>query len=64
MFNTYNVKMFIEAGEGKNPVGYFFPPGVLHGYKCIKGPMNIIYTTSGVYDKKQDEVRMDFNEIL
>ena len=62
--NTFDVKMFIEAGKGKKTLGYFFPPGVLHGYKCIEGPMNIIYTTSGVYDEKQDELRMDFNEIL
>jgi dTDP-4-dehydrorhamnose 3,5-epimerase len=36
--------------------GYYFPPGVLHGYKCTHGPMNIIYVTSGTYDLN-DEVR-------
>jgi dTDP-4-dehydrorhamnose 3,5-epimerase len=38
------------AGDGDKPSSYFFPPGVLHGYKCIQGPMHIIYVTSGVYD--------------
>ena len=48
------------VGDDKHPFAYYFPPGVLHGYKCIKGPMNIIYVTSGVYDL-DDEVRIDFD---
>ena len=39
------------------PIMYFFPPGILHGYKCIAGPMHIIYATSGVYDLS-DELRV------
>jgi dTDP-4-dehydrorhamnose 3,5-epimerase len=47
------------AGDGDKPSSYFFPPGVLHGYKCIQGPMHIIYVTSGVYDL-EDELRMSY----
>ena len=54
--STYKETMEFAAGEGAEPIAYFFPPGVLHGYKCIKGPMQIIYLTSGTYDL-EDEVR-------
>lgn len=53
---NYKETMEFVAGEGVEPVAYFFPPGVLHGYKCIQGPMQIIYVTSGVYDL-EDEIR-------
>ena len=45
------------VGDGLDPMAYFFPPGVLHGYKCLKGPMQIIYVTSGIYNL-EDEIRM------
>ena len=45
------------VGEGLGPMAYFFPSDVLHGYKCLKGPMQIIYVTSGVYNL-EDEIRM------
>jgi dTDP-4-dehydrorhamnose 3,5-epimerase len=63
---TFKEIMEFTSGEGKKTIAYFFPPGVLHGYKCIKGPMQIIYVTSGVYDM-EDEVRKtnkDINTIL
>jgi dTDP-4-dehydrorhamnose 3,5-epimerase and related enzymes len=44
-------------GEGEEAKAYYFPKGVLHGYRCIKGPMHIIYITSGVYDLT-DEIRI------
>ncbi len=52
--STY--KEFIEflAGEKQPAQVYCFPAGVLHGYKCIKGPMNIIYVTSGTYDVNEE----------
>ena len=56
---SYGVKMEFVVGDEEMPVAYFFPCGVLHGYKCLKGPMNIIYVTSGAYDL-QDELRIDF----
>jgi dTDP-4-dehydrorhamnose 3,5-epimerase len=55
--NSYtNIIEFI-AGERDNPISYYFPAGVLHGYKCIEGPLQIIYITSGVYDLN-DEIRI------
>ena len=51
---TYKKIVKIEFNKNKNICGYFFPPGVLHGYKCTKGPMNIIYGTSGFYNLKQE----------
>ena len=54
---TYKETMEVPTGDNVEPIAYFFPPGVLHGYKCLKGPMQIIYVTSGVYDL-EDEIRM------
>ena len=45
-----------------NKIAYFFPPGVFHGYKCLKGPMDIIYITSGVYDLS-DEIKKNNNDL-
>lgn len=59
---TYKEIMEFLVGDGQEPSAYFFPPGVLHGYKCLKGPMQIIYVTSGVYDL-EDEVRIDLNSL-
>ena len=59
---TYKETMEFLVGDGQEPSAYFFPPGVLHGYKCLKGPMQIIYVTSGVYDL-EDEVRIDLNSL-
>ena len=58
---TYGLIQRIQANE-ENPIGYFFPAGVLHGYFCEKGPMHIIYVTSGTYDLC-DEIRIDDNEL-
>jgi len=55
--STKNQIMEFIAGEDEQ-IAYFFPPGVFHGYKCLKGPMQIIYVTSGSYDTK-DEIRED-----
>ena len=55
--NTYEDTMELVAGEDVESIAYFFPPGVLHGYKCIHGPMQIIYVTSGVYDL-DEEIRI------
>jgi dTDP-4-dehydrorhamnose 3,5-epimerase len=54
--STYKESMEFVGGNEIDPITYFFPPGVLHGYKCTKGPMQIIYVTTGVYDLK-DEIR-------
>lgn len=54
---TFRETMEFIIGDEEKPRAYFFPSGVLHGYKCIKGPLHIIYVTSGVYDLS-DEVRI------
>ena len=56
---SYKELMEFVVGDGEESSGYFFPPGVLHGYKCVKGPVQIIYMTSGVYDLG-DEARLPY----
>jgi len=53
---THRETMEFVSGGDVEPIAYFFPPGVMHGYKCIQGPLHIIYVTSGVYDL-EDEIR-------
>ena len=53
--------MEFGVGNDKESIAYFFPPGVLHGYKCISGPVNIIYATSGAYGL-DDEVRVSISK--
>jgi len=60
--STYQELIEFVVGEGEGSAGYFFPPGVLHGYKCMQGKMQIIYVTSGVYDLN-DEVRHEYDYI-
>jgi dTDP-4-dehydrorhamnose 3,5-epimerase len=52
---------FVVADDMK-PIAYFFPQGVMHGYKCMKGPMQIIYVTSGVYNI-DDEIRISKSDL-
>lgn len=59
---TYKETMEFFVGDGQEPSAYFFPPGVLHGYKCLKGPMQVIYVTSGVYDL-YDEIRLALDDL-
>ena len=56
---SYKELMEFVVGDGEESSGYFFPPGVLHGYKYVKGPVQIIYVTSGVYDLG-DEARLPY----
>ncbi len=58
---TYRQIMEFVVGENETPKVYFFPVGVLHGYQCVRGPMHIIYLTSGTYDP-MEEVRVDLND--
>jgi dTDP-4-dehydrorhamnose 3,5-epimerase len=58
---TYRVTMEFLAGEEQPDRVYAFPPGVAHGYRCIEGPMHIIYLTSGTYDP-DDEVRIPHDD--
>lgn len=59
---TFNKMISFKVGNQKTPTAYFFPPGVLHAYKCIKDPMQIIYITSGSY-ALSDEIRIDIGDI-
>ncbi|HJO92910.1 MAG TPA: dTDP-4-dehydrorhamnose 3,5-epimerase family protein [Victivallales bacterium] len=58
--HTYGKIMGFLAGENQKAQVYSFPNGVLHGYKCISGPMNIIYVTSGTYNI-EEEIRVEYN---
>jgi dTDP-4-dehydrorhamnose 3,5-epimerase len=59
---SYGELMEFDCGNGQEAKVYCFPPGVLHGYKCIEGPMNIIYVCSGTYDLN-DEIRIGHSEV-
>ena len=67
---TYREIMEFEIGNDSRIIAYFFPPGVLHGYRCLTGPMNIFYITSGIYDlneetrKHIENSKIDYNWIL
>lgn len=54
---TFREKAEFFAGDSQPAQVYYFPAGVLHGYKCINGPMHIIYVTSGTY-VQVDEIRI------
>ena len=58
---TYRETMEFWAGDNQPVRVYFFPPGVAHGYRCLYGPMNIVYVTSGTYDL-EDEVRLPHDD--
>ena len=61
--DTYQEKMKLDINEETGPIAYFFPSGVLHGYRCLKGPMNIIYCTTGIYDL-DDEIRIENKSLI
>lgn len=58
---TYRETMEFLTGDNQPVQAYAFPPRVAHGYKCIHGPMHIIYVTSGVYDP-EDEGRIPHDD--
>ena len=58
---TYHNTMEFVVGENTESIVYMFPQGVAHGYKCINGPANVIYVTSGQYDM-EDEVRIPYDD--
>ena len=59
--STYRQTMEFLVGDNQAAQVYSFPPGVLHGYRCINGPAHVIYVTSGVYDLS-DEIRIAHND--
>lgn len=58
---TFGKTVTFLSGDNHDPIIYKFPSGVAHGYKCINGPMNILYTTSGVYEES-DEIRIKHDD--
>ena len=58
---TYRATIEFLAGDDQPAQVYGFPPGVLHGYRCVTGPAHVMYVTSGVYDLA-DEVRIASND--
>lgn len=58
---TFGKQVKFLCGEGQPEQVYSFPPGVLHGYKVLGGPVQMIYVTSGAYDL-EDEGRLPEND--
>jgi dTDP-4-dehydrorhamnose 3,5-epimerase len=54
---TFGKQLEFLCGEGQPEQVYSFPPGVLHGYKAVQGPVQMFYVTSGTYDL-EDEGRL------
>jgi dTDP-4-dehydrorhamnose 3,5-epimerase len=54
---TFRQRAEFLVGIDQHEKVYCFPPGVLHGYRCVDGPAHVIYVTSGVYDLS-DEIRL------
>lgn len=59
--STFGKTMTFLSGSNQKSSIYKFPKGVAHGYKCVEGPMNIIYFTSGEYDL-DDEIRIKHDD--
>jgi len=60
--HTYGEIMEFLVGDNQQSRAYSFPPGVLHGYRCMGGPANVIYVTSGTYDLS-DEIRVSHDDL-
>ena len=58
---TYKEILEFSLGDDFEPTVYFFPPGVLHGYKCSSGPALVLYMTSSTYDPNE-EIRIRYND--
>lgn len=58
---TYKKLMELLMGDGQPAQVLRIPPGVAHGCKCLKGPADLFYITSKVYDP-DDEGRISHND--
>jgi dTDP-4-dehydrorhamnose 3,5-epimerase len=58
---TFRETMEFLLGDDWPPAVYAFPPGVAHGYVCVKGPAHVLYLTSGTYDL-EDEIRIPHDD--
>ncbi|MBT7624455.1 MAG: dTDP-4-dehydrorhamnose 3,5-epimerase family protein [Flavobacteriaceae bacterium] len=59
--DTFGETITFLTGDNHKKLIYKFPPGILHGYRCVNGPMNILYITSGTYDL-DDEIRVPYDD--
>ena len=50
---TFMKKVSFLVNE-KNPIIYFFPPHVAHGYITLKEDNHMLYGTSGIYSKEEE----------
>ena len=57
---TFMKKMSFSVNE-KNPIIYFFPPNVAHGYITLKEDNHMMYGTSGTYSKGE-EYKLPFKD--
>ncbi|MCK4738505.1 MAG: dTDP-4-dehydrorhamnose 3,5-epimerase family protein [Deltaproteobacteria bacterium] len=58
---TNGETMELLMGDNQDSVIVKIPPGVAHGCKCIDGPANLFYITSGVYDV-EEEGRIEYDD--
>lgn len=58
---TFQTTSQLLIGEHQAASVYLLPPGVVHGYRCLAGPAQVIYVTSGVYDP-QEEIRLPHDD--
>ena len=58
---TYKTTMEIIMGDNQDAQVLRIPTGVAHGYKCIMGPADVFYITSGVYNP-DDEGRIPHDD--
>jgi dTDP-4-dehydrorhamnose 3,5-epimerase len=59
--HTYKELNEFTIGEGGQQIIVKIPPGVAHGLKVLKGPAELVYVTSGIYDPKE-EGRIAYND--
>lgn len=59
--STYKKISEFLLGEGGEDVVIKIPAGVAHGLKVLEGPAELIYVTSGIYNK-DEEGRIPYND--
>lgn len=58
---TKGKTMDFLMGDNHSECVVMIPPGIAHGCKVVKGPVNLFYVTSRVYDPT-DELRIPFDD--
>jgi dTDP-4-dehydrorhamnose 3,5-epimerase len=61
---TFGQIMELLMGDNQKSAVLRIPPGVAHGCKCLSGPADLYYVTSGVYDTAEEgRIKYDDKEI-